>query len=150
MTICLHVCSGVPAPDSPSHGTLWWVALWATPLMAAAGLFVSLGYLSGLTLLATGPAARLAAPVAAAGRMALTNYLSQTLIATFVFYYSGLAQFDSWPLPRRIALVVAVYTGQLVLSSVWMSYFRFGPMEWLWRTITYRRLQPMRRRDRAE
>ncbi len=81
--------------------------------------------------------------------MSLTNYLDQSLIATFVFYHGALGQFASFPLPRRIGLVLAVYAGQLVLSSVWMSYFRFGPMEWLWPTITYRRLHPIGRRDRS-
>ncbi len=56
----------------------------------------------------------------------------------------------AWPLPRRMGLGLAVYACQLVLSCVWMSYFRFETLEWLWRTITYRRLQPMRRRDRAD
>jgi uncharacterized protein len=148
--VCLAVAVVVGETSDPvRHEPPLLLVLGAGPLMAVAGLFLSLGYLSGLTLLATGPAARLAVPFAAAGRMALTNYLSQSLIATFVFYHWGLGQFGLWPLPGRIGLVFAVYAGQLVLSSVWMSYFRFGPMEWLWRTITYRRLQPMWRLDRA-
>lgn len=80
----------------------------------------------------------------AVGRMALTNYLSQTLIATFVFYWWGLGQFGQWTRSERDLLVICVYAAQCVLSVLWLRAFRFGPMEWVWRTLTYGRAAGMR------
>lgn len=80
----------------------------------------------------------------AVGRMALTNYLSQTVIATFVFYWWGLGQFGQWTRGERDLLVVCVYSAQCVLSVLWLRAFRFGPMEWVWRTLTYGRAAGMR------
>lgn len=80
----------------------------------------------------------------AVGRMALTNYLSQTLIATFVFYWWGLGQFGQWTRGERDLLVICVYSAQCVLSVLWLRAFRFGPMEWVWRTLTYGRAAGMR------
>ena len=57
----------------------------------------------------------------------------------------SLGQFGLWSRPERCALVLGVYAVQCVISVLWMRHFRFGPMEWLWRTVTYWRAQPMRR-----
>jgi uncharacterized protein len=80
-----------------------------------------------------------------AGRMALTNYLSQTCIALTIFYGIGFGLMGRvgpslWP-----PLVIAVLTAQVVVSRWWLSRFDFGPMEWLWRQATYGRRLPLRR-----
>lgn len=80
---------------------------------------------------------------AAVGRMALTNYLLQSLIASIVFYWWGLGLFGQIEPPGQIAMVLAVFAGQIALSMLWLRAFRFGPIEWLWRTLTYGRMQPM-------
>lgn len=79
----------------------------------------------------------------ATGRMALTNYLSQTIIGVIVLRVL-LGDVD---LTRTAILgfVLAVWALQLVWSPAWLRYFRFGPFEWLWRVATYRRMQPLRR-----
>lgn len=81
---------------------------------------------------------------AAMGRMAFTNYLMQTLICTTIFYGYGLSQFGEW---ERWQLVFVFVPGvlllQLIYSPLWLSRFRMGPAEWLWRTLTYMRVQPM-------
>jgi uncharacterized membrane protein YeiB len=83
-------------------------------------------------------------PLRNAGRMALTNYLMQSVIATTIFYSHGLGYFGKIG-PRWLPLIVlAVYFLELLWSTYWMKRFRFGPAEWLWRTLTYGKRQPMR------
>lgn len=81
----------------------------------------------------------------AVGRMALTNYLMQSVICTFIFYGHGLGYFGQVERVGQIAIVMMVWVVQLTLSPIWLKHFQFGPMEWLWRTLTYWKLQPMRR-----
>ncbi len=83
-------------------------------------------------------------PVAAAGQMALTNYLLQSLVCTFIFYSYGLGWYGSVGRASALLLAAGLYALQLPLSFWWLRRFRFGPAEWLWRTLTYGRRQPMR------
>lgn len=83
--------------------------------------------------------------LAAVGRMAFTNYLSQTLICTAIFHGWGLAQFGLWPRYALFLLVLAIWCFQLLISPIWLRHFQFGPCEWVWRSLTYWKLQPMRR-----
>jgi len=86
----------------------------------------------------------LRAPFAAAGRMAFTNYLTQSLIGIFVFTGPpGLGYFGEWERVQQFQLVLGVWALQLVWSVLWLRLFRFGPFEWLWRTLSYGRLQPI-------
>ena len=87
---------------------------------------------------------RLTRPVAALGRMALSNYLGQSLIASLLFNGSGLG-WDGQVTPGEALLIgLVIYGAQLVLSTLWLRAFRFGPLEWLWRSWTYGRWQPLR------
>lgn len=81
---------------------------------------------------------------AAVGRTAFTNYLLQTLIATTVFYGHGLGLFGSVSRVEQLGFVVAVWVVQIAVSVAWLSRFRFGPVEWVWRTLTYGEKQPIR------
>lgn len=83
---------------------------------------------------------RVLAPV---GRMALTNYLTQTLVCTLYFYGYGLGH---WGMPRaqQFLFVAVVYAAQVVFSHWWLARFRYGPMEWLWRGFTYRQIPRLR------
>lgn len=83
--------------------------------------------------------------LAATGRMALTNYIAQSLICTWIFYGHGLGWFESVSRPGQLGVVVAIWALQLIWSPWWLSRYRFGPLEWLWRTLTYLRVQPMAR-----
>jgi hypothetical protein len=78
------------------------------------------------------------------GRMALTNYLAASIIGTFYFYGYGLG---NWGMgrARQVLFVAVVISVQLVLSHWWLARFRYGPMEWLWRAITYWQVPPLRR-----
>jgi uncharacterized protein len=108
---------------------------------------ISLAYVSGLVLLLKAGAARLLAPLAAAGRMAFTNYLTQSLIMTTIFYGGRGALMGQVDRPMLWALVLALWTLQLTWSPLWLSRFEMGPFEWVWRCLTYGRRFPLRRRD---
>ena len=85
------------------------------------------------------------APMATAGRMPLTNYLLQTLIATFIFYGWGLGLWGKVGPAWDLALAVAIFfVIQVPLSRLWLQHFAMGPMEYLWRLLTYGRA-PLRR-----
>ncbi len=82
--------------------------------------------------------------LAPAGRMALTNYLLQSVLCSAYFYGYGLGQ---WGMGRatQVVFVVCVFAAQIVLSHWWLARYRFGPMEWVWRAFTYRTTPLMRR-----
>src|SRR5215813_11983096 len=82
------------------------------------------------------------APLAAVGRMALSNYLLQAVIVVPVCL--GLGLFDRVTPSLGVLLALAVWSAQVPASVWWLRRFRFGPAEWLWRSLTYGRLQPMR------
>jgi uncharacterized protein len=84
--------------------------------------------------------------LAAVGRMALSNYLLQSVICTFIFYGYGFALFGQVSRATQMAIVVAVWLLLLIVSPIWIGHFRFGPAEWLWRTLTYFKRQPLRLR----
>ncbi len=80
----------------------------------------------------------------AVGRMALTNYLMQTVICSLIFYGYGLGLFGQVSRIGQVGIMVAIWALQLWWSPLWLERFRFGPMEWLWRSLSYRKLQPFR------
>lgn len=83
--------------------------------------------------------------LAAVGQLAFTNYLMQTLICTSIFHGWGFAQFGLWPRYAMFLLVLCIWALQLAISPIWLRHYRFGPGEWLWRSLTYLKWQPMRR-----
>jgi uncharacterized protein len=76
-------------------------------------------------------------PIAALGRMAFTHYILQSLVFSFVFFGFGLGQFGKMGAAKALALGCAVYALQAIASTIWLRYYRFGPLEWLWRTLMY-------------
>jgi uncharacterized protein len=82
--------------------------------------------------------------LAATGQMALTNYLSQSLICMFLFTGAGLALYGRLERHELYYVVLAIWIVQLIWSPLWLRRFRFGPAEWLWRSLTYWKKQPMR------
>jgi uncharacterized protein len=111
-----------------------------------ASILVALGWVGLVMLLCKSTILGFAKRVlAAVGQMALTNYLMQTIICTTVFYGHGFGAFGHFERTHQIATVLAVWIVQLIWSPIWMRFFRFGPFEWLWRSLTYLKAQPMRR-----
>ena len=112
-----------------------------------AAIALALGYGALLLLLYDRPGARrwlqLLAPL---GRMALSNYLMQSVIFGWIFYGYGLGCFATMSSTHAAILGIAVYGCQAALSHLWLQRYRFGPVEWLWRSATYAAWQPLRRR----
>ncbi len=107
---------------------------------------VSTGYAALLILAWNAGAGGLLAPLAAAGRMALTNYLAQSLIMTTIFWGGrGLGLMGQVDRPALWGIVVAVWIVELIWSSLWLKAFAMGPMEWAWRRLTYGRPVAIRR-----
>lgn len=119
----------------------------AAALQMAGGGVMSLGYLAWIVraLEAGGALARGLGRLAPAGRMALTNYLLQSLVMTTLFYGYGFGMFEQVPRAWQAVIAIGFFLLQVVLSRAWLSAFRMGPVEWLWRTLTYGRRPPMRR-----
>lgn len=78
------------------------------------------------------------------GRMALSNYLLQSVVSVWLYNGWGLGLIGKVPPSTSIFLALGIFAVQIVLSHLWMVRFRFGPAEWLWRSLTYGKAQPMR------
>jgi uncharacterized protein len=147
-------------------GMLFWrIGVFSNPLhfrhairfAAAAGIvaavalngdpvLLAIGYGAAILLLMELPAARKVLEVfAPLGRMTFTNYLMQSLVCGLVFFGYGLGQFGHMAFAPAFVLGVAIYAVQIVLSTFWLRHFRFGPMEWAWRSLMYGSLQPMKK-----
>lgn len=106
----------------------------------------AIGHLGLLLLLVrSGAMAWLQERLAAVGRMALTNYTMHSVIALLVFLKPGLGLYGAFERYQLYAIVAIICLAQLLASKMWLDHFRFGPLEWIWRSLTYRRMQPMRR-----
>jgi len=79
------------------------------------------------------------------GRMALTNYLFHSVIFTTIFYGFGLGLFAKYNRSTLMLFVIGMWIFQMLVSPLWLKHFRFGPAEWLWRSLTYKKRQPMKR-----
>lgn len=81
----------------------------------------------------------------AVGQMAFTNYISHSAICTLFFFGYGLGYYGYLQYYQTYFLALAIWAMQLIVSPLWLKHFRFGPPEWLWRTLTYWKIQPFRR-----
>ncbi|WP_375767973.1 DUF418 domain-containing protein [Archangium gephyra] len=126
-----------PAKDS------WMFAVSAIQELGYFGLAAV--YVAGFALLFQRERWRRVMQVLApVGRMALTNYLLQSVVSLCIYDGWGLGLIGKLPPSRCVALSLAVFALQVPFSHAWLSRFRFGPAEWLWRSLTYGRAQPMR------
>lgn len=102
-------------------------------------------YAAGLVLLAQQQIwKRCLTPLAAVGRMALSNYLLQLVVFAIVFPAYGLGMYDRIGPALGVALAVLAFGVQILWSIWWTQRFRFGPAEWLWRSLTYGKFLPIR------
>lgn len=103
----------------------------------------ALGYIGVINLIINAQLfAGLQQRLAAVGQMAFSNYIAHSLICTGLFY--GLGFFGTFERYEQLLLVLAIWTLQLWYSNLWLSNYRFGPLEWVWRSMTYRKLQAMK------
>ena len=129
------------APDGKRE--LWNV--WEATAYSFGVPTLALGYAAGFALLWRGAARRWLTWFAPAGRMALTNYLTQTLIQAILFMGWGLGLYGRMSIVWVPLASLAIFAAQVGLSRMWLARFRFGPFEWLWRSLTYGHSQPLRR-----
>jgi len=110
---------------------------WGSVLMA-------IGYI-GIVMLFCKSSTRtfLAKRMADVGRMALSNYLMQSIICTYIFYGHGFALFGDIDRSVQALIVLGIWIVQIAFSSLWLSYFKFGPFEWVWRSLTYGKSQAL-------
>ncbi len=106
---------------------------------------VALGHVGLLMLIVqSGALSWLTQRLAAVGRMALSNYLTHSIVCTTLFYGYAFGLFGTINRTGLALIVLTIWILQLVISPIWLKHFRFGPAEWVWRSLTYWRLQPMR------
>ncbi|WP_185960747.1 DUF418 domain-containing protein [Aliidiomarina halalkaliphila] len=112
----------------------------ALTLQTVANITLCFAYISTLVLLMH-YGKRWVQVFAPAGRMALTNYLLQSLVFTLIFYGYGLGLYGEVGRATATLMAIALYVGQLTASAWWLQRYQYGPMEWLWRSLTYGRRQ---------
>lgn len=119
---------------------------WVKLIYPFQRILLVMAHVSALVLLYKAKvAARLWRGLEAVGQMALTNYVGQSVICTLVFFGYGLNYYAEVQLYQLYFVVLGVWAFQLVFSSWWLTRFQFGPLEWLWRSLTYWKRQPFRR-----
>ncbi|HSF54979.1 MAG TPA: DUF418 domain-containing protein, partial [Algoriphagus sp.] len=83
--------------------------------------------------------------IAAVGKMALTNYFMHSVICIFVFTGVGFGLFGKLQRYELLYVVFATWIFQLILSPIWLKYYEYGPLEWIWRNLSYQKVYPFRK-----
>lgn len=136
-----------------SAGALVWqeqdpLAVGFTSSSAVAGLCLATAYATGLLLVLKTPAGpAVSGALEPFGRMALTNYVTATLLFIPLGHLLGLYESTAWG--AEIGLCAAILAVQIAWSRLWLGSFRYGPLEWVWRCVTWRQIVPMRRAPEA-
>jgi len=108
--------------------------------------FLAAGYIAFVMLWAqSGRATVWQDRFAAVGRTALTNYIGQSVVATFIFYGIGLGLYGEVTRLGQLPIILMIWAAQIALSVWWLGRFRYGLLEWLWRSLSYGKPQPIRR-----
>ncbi|MEJ8844582.1 DUF418 domain-containing protein [Lacibacter sp. H375] len=115
---------------------------WKNLLYPVQRIFMVMAHCSALMLLVkSGYLMAICNRLKAVGQMALTNYIVQTILCSLFFFGYGLGYYDRLELYQLYYVVAAIWVLQLIYSPLWLKYFKFGPLEWLWRSLTYRRIK---------
>ena len=127
-------------------GSLPWLPYVMGPMRHLGELGMASFYVAGITLLFQRDTwRRRLAVLAPVGRMGLTNYFLTSVLGVLLFYGYGLGLMGKLGSAALMALTLALFALQLVFSHLWLARFRFGPAEWVTRSLTYGKAQPMRR-----
>lgn len=140
---------GLPAGLLLNLLDYWLEPAWLGNLaFILAALCLSAAYVSALSLFSlTERGARWLAPLGQAGRMALTNYFLQSVVCSVLFNGYGLGWYEKIGSAGQIGLTALLYVLQVIFSVWWMRYFHYGPLEWLWRALTYLQKPPFLRTE---
>ncbi len=107
---------------------------------------LSFSYIAGIILLVQNESwRRRLAPLSYVGRMALSNYLTHSVVCTLLFYSYGFGLYGKITPVQNLLIALMIYPLQIPISKWWLSRYQFGPAEWLWRSLTYGKFQPMRK-----
>ena len=143
LTLAIGAWLTIAAARSEAFG---WPLNWPAGAIfqSLAQLVLAGGYGAAIVVLADHARGRkVVAWAGPLGRMAFTNYLIQSIILSWIFYGFGFALFGRLSVLESLAVAVVIYAAQAALSVWWLSRFRFGPVEWLWRSLMYGKLQPV-------
>ena len=147
---------GLPANYYLAHYMSWYDQDYYG--LKIKGLYQTIAYALGVVPLAmayvglfmlsfqTAAGKKILSPLAPVGKMAFSNYIMQSLIGNFVFLGAGLGYMGQVGPVYYTLFGIAVFIIQIILSTVWLKYFNYGPVEWLWRSATYKKWQPFRKR----
>jgi uncharacterized protein len=115
------------------------------------GAMMSIFYICTIVLLyRNGKFKRLFNMFKITGRMAFTNYLTQSVVSTFIFYSYGAGQYGDYGPFAGVIIAVIIFSLQVLFSMWWLKNYYMGPLEWIWRTLTYGKKQKLKRRMEAE
>ena len=113
-------------------------------------LSIAIGHLGVLMLMCkTGVFRWLTERLGAVGQMAFSNYLMQSIVGAFVFTGYGFKLYGQLERYQLYYVVAAIWVVQMIVSPIWLKHYRFGPLEWAWRSLTYWKRQPMRVGEQA-
>lgn len=130
-----------------------YIEVWPIPftLYDVHRAFVAMGHIGLIALLyKSGVFHGFLKLFATVGQMAFTNYLSQSIICTFIFSGYGLGYFGQFERYELFYFIFGIWVFQIAFSNIWLKYFLFGPLEWVWRSLTYWKRQPMLRTRQVE
>ncbi len=112
---------------------------------------IAMGHIAAIMLLCKLPVLQwLKTRLAAVGKMALTNYIMHSVIAMFFFTGAGLGMFGKLQRHELLYVVFSIWIFQLIISPVWLKYFQFGPIEWLWRNLSYQKMHAFKKAKMAQ
>ena len=107
---------------------------------------IAMGHIAAIMLLCKLPVLQwLKTRLAAVGKMALTNYIMHSVIALFFFTGAGFGMFRKLQRHELLYVVFSIWIFQLIISPIWLKYFQFGPIEWVWRNLSYQKMHAFRK-----
>lgn len=125
-----------------------WTAMFAFTFFDIANLAMTILILTGFSLLYYHKKWHsFLNKFTAYGRTALTNYVTQTFLGTFIFYGWGLGYLGDMRNSISFLIAIGIITAQIIVSTLWMKHFKYGPLEWLWRSVTYFKFQPFKKKQ---
>jgi len=139
--VAMAAMAGNEAPFPPSLPAVAGVIGYAFGVPAFALAIIALV----TTLWQSETFQRVLSVLAPVGRMALTNYLFQTVVCVTLFYGFGLGWYGTFGATKATLTTLGIFAVQIVLSTLWLRFFAYGPMEWIWRQLTYRKRLALRR-----
>lgn len=119
---------------------------WSSTIYQFQRMFLALAHAAMLMLIIkSGFLKWLMRSLRAVGQTAFTNYIMQSVICSLFFFGYGLGYYGKLELYQLYFVVLAIWTLEMIVSPIWLKYFSFGPLEWVWRCLTYRKVMPFRR-----